>query len=84
MEARMPKVDVVVLPKEEVLDPQGLALLRALHSLGFMEVKECRVGKVVRLDVEGSLERVEEMAKALLANPVTEDFSIVVKGGEKG
>jgi phosphoribosylformylglycinamidine synthase len=79
----MPTVDVVVLPKEEVLDPQGLAVLHALHSLGFTDIKQCRVGKVVRLEVEGSLERVEEMAKALLANPVTEDFSIVARDGEE-
>jgi len=79
----MPRVDVVVLPKEEVLDPQGLAVLHALHSLGFTEVKQCRIGKVVRLEIEGGPERVEEMAKALLANPVTEDFAIVVKSGEE-
>lgn len=80
----MARVSVVVMPKEEVLDPQGRAVLGALRSLGFHEVSDCRVGKVIRLTIEGVPEASDlrtmatEMAKALLANPVTEDFTVTV------
>lgn len=80
----MARVSVVVMPKEEVLDPQGRAVLGALRSLGFHEVSACRVGKVIRLTIEGAPEASDlrtmatEMAKALLANPVTEDFTVTV------
>lgn len=81
----MPKVSVVVMPKEEVLDPQGRAVLGALKSLGFHSVSDCRIGKVIRLTIEGvsgtdALRAMaSEMAQALLANPVTEDFVVSVE-----
>ncbi len=80
----MAKVSVIVMPKGEVLDPQGRAVLGALRSLGFSNVSDCRVGKVIRLSFEGTLDvedlraTATEMAKALLANPVTEDFTVEV------
>lgn len=82
----MVKVSVLVMPKEEVLDPQGRAVLGALRSLGFQGVSDCRVGKVIRLSFEGTPAAQDvhaaatEMAKALLANPVTEDFTVTVEG----
>lgn len=81
----MAKVSVIVMPKGEVLDPQGRAVLGALQSLGFSRVTDCRVGKVIRLsfegtpDAEGLRATATEMAKALLANPVTEDFTVEVE-----
>lgn len=85
----MARVSVIVMPKEEVLDPQGRAVLGALHSLGFQEVSDCRVGKVIRLSIEGSKSEAEmlamatEMSKALLANPVTEDFTVTIEAGRE-
>ena len=83
---RLYKVSVVVLPKGEILDPQGKTVVGALKSLGFAEVRDGRVGKVVRLDVEGPADdpgavraRVTQMASALLANPVMEDFTVTVE-----
>ncbi len=86
MGTRLYKVSVVVLPKGEILDPQGKAVVGALRSLGFSEVADGRVGKVVRLAIEGQdgdpdavRARATRMASALLANPVTEDFTVVVE-----
>lgn len=83
---KLVEVSVVVLPKAEILDPQGKAVVDALRSLNFKEVASGRVGKVVRLQcevgadgIDGVEARVTKMAKALLANPVTEDFTIVVE-----
>lgn len=84
------QVSVVVHTKEEILDPQGKAVLGALKSLGFGEVTDCRIGKVVRLKlkVTGSDDpaiqgRVAEMASSLLSNPITENFEIVIDEGDE-
>ena len=78
------KVVVNVKLKEGVLDPQGKAVLHALNSLSFDEVKDVRIGKQIILDVDGNDEseikkRVEKMSEELLANTVIEDYEIVVE-----
>jgi phosphoribosylformylglycinamidine synthase len=78
------RVKVEVKLKPVVLDPQGKTVLTALHNLGYNEVKETRIGKLVELivkdeSVEKVKERVEEMCKKLLANPVIEDFVIEIE-----
>jgi phosphoribosylformylglycinamidine synthase len=75
------KARVLIRLKRGILDVQGSAVLRALAGLGYAELKELRVGKVVELDLDAAdptaaAARVEEMCRKLLANPVTEDFSI--------
>lgn len=77
-------VSVVVMPKAEILDPQGKAVIGALKSLDFAEVQDARIGRVVRLKLSGATResvqaRAAAMAKALLSNPVTEDFTVVVE-----
>jgi phosphoribosylformylglycinamidine synthase len=69
---------VDVMPKPEILDPQGKAVLGALPRLGFTGVSDVRQGKRFELEVEGDdqLERVRQMAETLLANPVIEDFTV--------
>jgi len=57
----------------------------ALQSLGFGEVQELRVGKVLDLDLEGvsgdsARRRVEEMCARLLTNPVIEDYTVEMLG----
>ncbi len=74
----MPRVHIDVMLKDEILDPQGQAVERALPSLGFDGVGEVRIGKhvVVELDDREDLaEVVERMADRLLANPVIETFT---------
>ena len=78
------KVVVNVRLKEGVLDPQGKAVLHALNSLNFDEVKDVRIGKQILLDIDGSDEeevkkRVEKMSEELLANTVIEDYEIIVE-----
>ncbi len=69
---------VFVTLRKAVLDPQGQAVGQALRTLGFSELKDARLGKLVELEVADgtSKARIEEMCKKLLANPVIEDFSV--------
>jgi phosphoribosylformylglycinamidine synthase len=74
-------VEARVKLKKEVLDPQGEAIRRVLAGLGYGEVQQVRVGKLMLLEVEGSdaeavRHRVEEACRELLANPVIEDFEV--------
>ena len=72
------KARVTVNLKPGVLDPQGRAIHHALEGLGFAQVADVRVGKVIELDVsEGTTEaEVAEMARKLLANSVIENFRV--------
>jgi phosphoribosylformylglycinamidine synthase subunit PurS len=71
------------MPKPEILDPQGKAVLGALPRLGFEGVTEVRQGKRFELQIDGDLtdERraeIEQMAETLLSNPVIEDYQVSV------
>ena len=74
----MPRVAVDVMLKREILDPQGQAVERALPALGFAGVSDVRIGKHVELIVgDGDGEQAaRQVAEALLANPVIEEFSV--------
>jgi phosphoribosylformylglycinamidine synthase, purS protein len=69
-----------------VLDPQGKAVEQSLHSLGYKEVQDVRVGKFVELDLqagsrEAAEDRIREMCDKLLANPVIENFHYEISEG---
>ena len=66
---------VLVRPKEGILDPQGIAVERALPALGFEGVGHVRVGRMVELEAEDPA-RIPELCEKLLANPLIEDFEI--------
>jgi phosphoribosylformylglycinamidine synthase len=68
---------VLVRPKQGILDPQGQAVERALPALGFEGVSHVHIGRLIELDVEDP-ERLPEMCERLLANPLIEDYEIVV------
>jgi phosphoribosylformylglycinamidine synthase subunit PurS len=75
------KARVLVRLKPSILDAQGVTVKRALTSLGFEEVQDVRVGKVVDVELDGlgpedARRRVDEMCARLLCNPVIEDFSV--------
>lgn len=78
----VPKVVVDVMPKPEILDPQGKAVLGALPRLGFSGVTEVRQGKRFELEVaevtDAVLAQIDEMAEKLLSNPVIENYSVSV------
>lgn len=75
------KAQVRVTLKQEVLDPQGQAIQKACHSLGYRDVRDVRQGKIFEItwegqDVETAQAQLERIAEQLLANPVIEDFRI--------
>jgi phosphoribosylformylglycinamidine synthase subunit PurS len=72
------KVVVHVMPKAEILDPQGQAIVGALGRLGFDGVSDVRQGKRFELEVDGNLddETIAEIAESLLANTVIEDWTV--------
>jgi phosphoribosylformylglycinamidine synthase PurS subunit len=76
----VPRVAVDVMLKREILDPQGQAVERALPDLGLEGVSGVRVGKHVELDVDGADPEAaaRQVAEALLANPVIEEFTVHV------
>jgi phosphoribosylformylglycinamidine synthase subunit PurS len=67
---------VLIRPKEGILDPQGIAVERALPALGFSGVENVHVGRMVELDVEDE-SQLDAMCQKLLANPLIEDYEIV-------
>jgi phosphoribosylformylglycinamidine synthase subunit PurS len=67
---------VLIRPKEGILDPQGIAVERALPALGFSGVRNVHIGRLVELDVEDE-SQLDAMCQKLLANPLIEDYEIV-------
>ena len=79
----MARYVVDVMPKTEILDPQGKAVLSALPRLGFTGVGDVRQGKRFEIEIEGEasdahLAQVRQMAEKLLSNPVIEDFHVTL------
>lgn len=75
------RVRVVVRLRPGIMDVQGAAIQRALAGLGFADVGDLRVGKVIELDVpaatlDAARARVDEMCRKLLVNPVLEDYTV--------
>jgi phosphoribosylformylglycinamidine synthase subunit PurS len=77
------KARVLIRPKEGILDPQGQAVERALPALGFEGVENVRIGRMVELEV-GETDRVHEMCERLLANPLIEDYEVLIDRPEEG
>ena len=76
---------VHVYPRREILDPQGRAIGDALARLGFDEVAEVRAGKgfeveLTASDEDAAVAQLERMCSELLANPITEDYSVELLG----
>lgn len=75
----MATVRVYVDLKPSLLDSAGRTVTQSLHGLGYTDVQEARIGKVITLQVEDpSAERVKEMCERLLANTVIEDYRFEV------
>jgi phosphoribosylformylglycinamidine synthase len=80
----MMRVKIFVSFKDGVLDPQGKAVERSLHTLGYQEVRDVRMGKYLEIELEASSRasaeaRVREMCDKLLANPVIEDYRFEIQ-----
>ena len=79
------KIHVRVVPRGGLLDPQGKAVEHALSALGFKEASEVRIGRAIELAIEATSAddaraRTRAMCDKLLANPVTEDYTVEVEG----
>jgi phosphoribosylformylglycinamidine synthase PurS subunit len=72
------KVHVIVMPKQSVLDPQGVAVRNALKDVGLDKVDSVRVGKFLELEFKTPPDKakLEEVCRDLLSNPVIEDYTI--------
>lgn len=78
------RVTVEVVRRPEISDPQGVTVGRALHDLGYGSVRAVRIDRVIRLDMaeedpERAREQVAEMCERLLANPILEDYRVMVE-----
>ena len=75
----MARVVVNVMPKAEILDPQGQAVVRALGRLGVAGVSDVRQGQRFEIEVDDSVsaEELEKVASTLLANTVIEDYEVI-------
>ncbi len=74
----MARVVVDVMPKQEILDPQGQAVAGALPRLGFEGISDVRQGKRFELEVADSVDddTLAKIAETMLANPVIEDWTV--------
>jgi phosphoribosylformylglycinamidine synthase len=72
------RVVVNVMPKAEILDPQGQAIVGALRRLGHAGILDVRQGKRFELEIDDSVDdaTLAEIAESLLANTVIEDFTV--------
>ncbi|MGB8355643.1 MAG: phosphoribosylformylglycinamidine synthase subunit PurS [Chthoniobacteraceae bacterium] len=77
------KVTVTVMPKQSVLDPQGVAVRDAIHHHGMPQVKNVRIGKFLELEIDGSASQVQEnlheICRNFLSNPVIEDYQLSIE-----
>lgn len=74
------KFRVLVMFKDGVLEPQGLTVMQVLHTMGYKEVEEVRQGKFFDIVVEEDEkieEKISDIARKVLANPIIERFEFV-------
>lgn len=76
-------IEAEVMPKQGVNDPQGDAIMSGLKALGFAQTDRVRCGKLIRVEVNADSEKEAreqgtQMCERLLANPVIEEFTLVV------
>jgi phosphoribosylformylglycinamidine synthase subunit PurS len=75
--------EIKIMPLKELLDPQGKAVLGGLSNLGLKNIEDVRIGKHIQLNIEAADKEAakkiaEEASQKLLANPVMEEFSVVI------
>ena len=78
------KATVKVTLKRTVLDPQGKTVKSGLEALGFKNVEEVRMGKLIEIKIKGSDEKkirsdIDEMARKLLSNPIIEEYTYTLE-----
>jgi phosphoribosylformylglycinamidine synthase subunit PurS len=78
------QAEIDVMPKKEILDPQGKAVSGSMKNLGLTEIHNVRIGKHISLEIEAADEqtahaKVEEACKNLLANLIMESYSFKIE-----
>jgi phosphoribosylformylglycinamidine synthase subunit PurS len=76
--------EIDVMPKKEILDPQGKAVTGSMKNLGLAEIHNVRIGKHISLEINAADEqtahaKVEEACKNLLANLIMESYSFKIE-----
>ncbi len=79
-EWRRLKAQVLIRPKEGILDPQGQTVERALPALGFTGASHVRIGRLVELEVDDAAQ-VRPICEKLLTNPLIEDYEVILEDG---
>lgn len=74
---------IYITLRKSVLDPQGSAVTKSLHAMGYENVADVRVGRYLVVDINAAEQtaaeaQVHEMCKKLLANPVIEDYTFTL------
>ncbi|MFD2871146.1 phosphoribosylformylglycinamidine synthase subunit PurS [Mucilaginibacter ximonensis] len=74
------QAEIDVMPKKEILDPQGKAVTGSMKNLGLAEIQNVRIGKHISLQIEAenetiAAEKVELACKNLLANLIMESYT---------
>jgi len=78
------QAEIDVMPKKEILDPQGKAVTGSMKNLGLTEIHNIRIGKHITLEIDAENEeiattKVDTACKSLLANLIMESYSFSVK-----
>ena len=78
------QAEIDVMPKKEILDPQGKAVTGSMKNLGLAEIQNVRIGKHISLEIEADSaataeSKVDQACKNLLANLIMESYSFTVK-----
>jgi phosphoribosylformylglycinamidine synthase len=78
------QAEIDVMPKKEILDPQGKAVTGSMKNLGLAEIQNVRIGKHISLEIDAdnteiANAKVEEACKNLLANLIMESYSFTLK-----
>lgn len=78
------QAEIDVMPKKEILDPQGKAVTGSMKNLGLSEIQNVRIGKHISLLIEAdnaetAHTKVEQACKSLLANLIMESYSFDIK-----
>ena len=79
--SRAMKAKVIVLPKQNILDPQGVAVRDAIRHHGVAAVASVRVGKFIELELSSEVSEtaLHEICRDLLSNPVVEDYKLSIE-----
>jgi phosphoribosylformylglycinamidine synthase len=78
------QAEIDVMPKKEILDPQGKAVTGSMKNLGLSEIQNIRIGKHISLEIEAADEaaahdKVEQACKNLLANLIMESYTFTLR-----